>query len=813
MALSRLDPFARAARHPIARDTPAVDFFEGALLGNGGLGAVVCTRPDAVMIHLGHNNVWDIRIAEANQEKIGTFQEVFERVKAIPTTHKRLTDDPWFRDYIQMTRENYAKPYPRPFPCGTLVLGFDRRNAEVLGHRIDIATGLCEVRFAVGGNLAFLQIFADTTADRLWLRTVDAGGKPAPSPFNRVRLIPDPETPKEMPAFSVVESAIGNRQSAIGASLSFHQVLPSQEPHAYDAAKGHPKDRAFRLSFRVSDRLESRTRTDTWSGIPHEMDTLERAVVSSGPFNACLQLDEGLASVITQEPALVPLPAPDGFECAAAASREAWRTFWTRSGVALDDELLERTWYWNLYFLNCSARPGNVCPGLFANWSYRNIGTAWHGDYHLDYNVQQPFWVTFSTNHADKDLPYADMVDHLLPVCRKWASEYYRLRGACFPVTGYPVEMNFCPYPLPTWGWQLCVTPWAVQNLWWHYRYTMDKEFLARRAFEPIKQAVLFTVDFMKRPEARGPQWGDDKYHVFPSVPTELYGLRPGFQNNADPLADLTLAKFLSRSYLEACAVLGREGTEEALMDEVRDVLAHFPEYPTAASARGKVFVSVPGENPEIVQNVPNSVMTVFPGEEHGLHSPPDEFQIAANSYRNHRNEGGNDLVFFHLQGARLGLLDLEKFKRQIEYCLLPNGTCTDKCLQAHGRYQDTTAFDFMARMGVWFENFALPVVINECLLQSYDGTLRFFPNWPAGKRAEFRTLRAVGAFLVSARIDAGKVQWIEVRSEAGKRLRLINPWPGDVTVRRRTGEQLLRGDVIELDTLPHETIEFAPAV
>lgn len=64
MSLSTFNPTARASRHPIVRNTPAVDFFEGALLGNGGLGAVVCTRPDAIMIHFGHNNVWDIRIAE-----------------------------------------------------------------------------------------------------------------------------------------------------------------------------------------------------------------------------------------------------------------------------------------------------------------------------------------------------------------------------------------------------------------------------------------------------------------------------------------------------------------------------------------------------------------------------------------------------------------------------------------------------------------------------------------------------------------------------------------------------------------------------
>jgi hypothetical protein len=77
----------------------------------------------------------------------------------------------------------------------------------------------------------------------------------------------------------------------------------------------------------------------------------------------------------------------------------------------------------------------------------------------------------------------------------------------------------------------------------------------------------------------------------------------------------------------------------------------------------------------------------------------------------------------------------------------------------------------------VWFENFALPVVVNECLLQSYAGAIRLFPNWPREKNATFRTLRAVGAFLVSASLRNGTVEWIEITSERGGLLTLELPW------------------------------------
>ena len=728
-----LDPLARAAAHPLIGGRPAVDFFEGPVLGNGGLGVVIRTRPDAVVAHFGHNNVWDIRVSEKNREKLGTFREVFEKVQALPAGLPTLEADPWYREYSQMAAENYAQRYPRPMPCGSLVLGFDRRRAELTGHRLDIATGLCEIRFLVGGERQLLRVFVDQTTDQLVAAMVDATGLPIPAPFDRIRLLPDARGAAGIPPYT----AAGDDEAGL---LSFRQVLPYQEPDVYAPAIGHPKDRAFRLAVRAGAPLRQERRVD-WHGNRVEMDALERAPTQDAPFVVFARLDEGLADGLPDGLPVgdraLPEAGPAAFERTLAGSRRTWADYWRRSGVVLEDKVLERIWYHNLYFLACAVRPGVTCPGLFANWSYQDIGTAWHSDYHMNYNTQQPFWATFSSNHVDRHLPYVDLVHHLLPVSRRWAAEYYELSGAYFPHSAYPVDMTMMPYPVPTWGWEICETPWTVQSLWWHYLYTMDRAFLEERAFGPIREAVVFLVDYMSRPEAYGPQWGDGAYHIFPTVPPELYGLRPGFDRNHDCIVDLTLTKFVYKAYLEACRILGREDEEAGLRDRVQDILAHFPAYPTAESPRGRVFVSVPGEHVEMVQNTPNTLMAVFPGEDIGLDSPPEQRQIAADTYRQQRNEGGNELVFLNLQAARLGLLDLEKFKREAAYCRMPNGTYTDLCLQVHGRYQDDVPpFDFMARMGIWLENFALPVVINECLLQSYSGTLRLFPNWPAGQHA-----------------------------------------------------------------------------
>ena len=161
-----------------------------------------------------------------------------------------------------------------------------------------------------------------------------------------------------------------------------------------------------------------------------------------------------------------------------------------------------------------------------------------------------------------------------------------------------------------------------------------------------------------------------------------------------------------------------------------------------------------------------------------------------------------------NLQAARLVVLDIEKFKRQIRYCNLPNGACADMALQSHGRYEDVTEFDFMGPMGIFVENFGLPVVINECLLQSYTGILRLFPNWPVNRSAEFYSLRAVGAFLVSSRCEAGRVTFLNILSEKGTSCRLYHPYQGaSVAVYEQHGETrtLVRlfseGEILGFDT------------
>jgi alpha-L-fucosidase 2 len=156
-------------------------------------------------------------------------------------------------------------------------------------------------------------------------------------------------------------------------------------------------------------------------------------------------------------------------------------------------------------------------------------------------------------------------------------------------------------------------------------------------------------------------------------------------------------------------------------------------------------------------------------------------------------------------------MLDLERFKRQVNYSLLPNGTAADMVMQIHGRYSDMTSYGFMGNMGIWFENFALPVVINECLMQSYTGTINLFPNWPMENDAEFQNLRAAGAFLVSAVLKDGKVRKIQIMSEAGGLLKIVLPRTDGGIVISGDVKKVLSSPIVEIQMEKGENICFQP--
>ncbi|MHC4073482.1 MAG: glycoside hydrolase family 95-like protein, partial [Planctomycetota bacterium] len=86
--------------------------------------------------------------------------------------------------------------------------------------------------------------------------------------------------------------------------------------------------------------------------------------------------------------------------------------------------------------------------------------------------------------------------------------------------------------------------------------------------------------------------------------------------------------------------------------------------------------------------------------------------------------------------------------------------------------------------------NFAAAAGLQEMLLQSYSGTIRVFPAIPASwEDVSFRTLRAEGAFLITAERTKGLIERVDITAEKGGICRIEDPFgEADCTIEGAPG-------------------------
>jgi alpha-L-fucosidase 2 len=835
-----------AARHPIVKNVPGPNFFEGMLLGNGDVGVCAEVRPDALGFHVGKNDSWDIRVSEDIERYVLTFQQLLELWHRASEAAKQQgkpdmlfleRNIDFFREYTQKVVSSYRMPWPRPWPCGTVWIHWDPRWVHAGRQVLDPSNGLFTLELAIHEmdhepHPVTVSSFVDWDTGLLSVTTS------APVPFKSVCYYPDldRESVSPMgPGHGEVKLAklpppeIDGKCENSFAEFSCFQYFPAIGPtrEAPSPPKSE-KDRNFSLlgrligSWTIEELAESQEqlkhpgsgplnpffgsapgifltardsqpfRMDLKVATPRDilLERLERAAAKANVKNPWIMISQDhnysedeldTAAYVRKE-----ITRLSGLTASRIQknSEARWQDFWSRSAVELKDKELEKIWYQNQYFLACCLRERKVAPGLFGNWSTGQIGTSWHSDYHMNYNAQQVFWGVFSSNHVEQHLPWVELCQNLMPMSEKYAKEKFGLPGAYFPHSAYPAPSQMVPYPVPPWGYQISETPWTVQSLWWQYLYTQDVDYL-EKAYPILRAAARFVAAYVKK--------GDDgKYHVIPTVSSENWGCTVDYRLNKDCILDLALISFLLDAVVEGSSVLKKDETERARWKEIR---ANLAPYPKARGPYGEVWLDVENAPTEHIYNIPITLAPVFPAEQVGIGRGEDQSEIARRTTRVVRLEGGNDLVYQPLFRARLGMLDLKWFKGQVRYCVLPDGASGDRVRQVGGRYRDSTSFDFMMPMGIWTENFALPVVLNECMMQSYTGTIRLFPNTRNLGPARFRNLRAAGAFLVSASFDGMNVSQVSLLSEKGKDVRLANPWKESAVrvIRQRDGRSIPR--------------------
>jgi len=472
-----------------------------------------------------------------------------------------------------------------------------------------------------------------------------------------------------------------------------------------------------------------------------------------------------------------------------------WEKFWSASEVQLDDKPLTDIWYRNLYFMRCVSKPGVEAIGLYAGLT--NDNPPWHGSHTLNYNSEQTFWTCYVTNHVEMAEPYERMIFRYLPRARWFARETYGCGGAHLPHNVFTHEIpdpekcksrNQRMHAFPPFAYTIGVSGFAVQNLWWHYKYQPDRKYLENIAYPAVRDVATFYADFMDRCETDA----SGKVILAPSFSPEHWSLTPDFRYNRNCTFDIAFAAFTFRAAIEGAAALGRDAD---LAARFRTELGRLPDYPTSKED-DPIVVDVL-DAPPIEYNIAIPVVPVFPGEQVTWFSGEAEKKLFTRTIERVAWNGYNSSIIMSLARARMSLPGTwEWIKKEMQYRSRPNGTLTlvpgDQC-------------------GHFTEQFPAATAVSELLLQSVGDIIRVFPAWPKEKAGSFKNLRAQGGFLVSARQADGGVKEVEIISTVGGRLRMLSPWPKASVRRGKSGKAVPlavddRG-IAELDTKAGERL------
>ncbi len=336
---------------------------------------------------------------------------------------------------------------------------------------------------------------------------------------------------------------------------------------------------------------------------------------------------------------------------------------------------------------------------------------AWHGDLHFnEWAGNFPFYDYFPLKSAAFLEPYFQMIEANMPAARAFARDVFGCGGAAWGVASFPMLLDRLPQTNLDWDYSMEMTGLVMQPFWLAYLYNMDRQFLEERAYPVIRAGAVFYADYLTLEK-------DGCYHIFPCVSSEHIPLQPYLKYNRDAIAALSMVKFILNASIEAARTLH---VDESLVRQWTKILARLVPYPTENTPDGPRFVDVAGAKLMTEYNIAAPLFPVFYGNDIGLASPQDDINQAKRSLKGiiHNSTGAH---WHHIYRAK-------------------------------------------TRLGLWYGG----EIGCENLLQSHQGPLFFFPAVPSGYTGGFKDHRARGAFLVSAQMCRGRLDQVNITSQAG---------------------------------------------
>ncbi len=478
-----------------------------------------------------------------------------------------------------------------------------------------------------------------------------------------------------------------------------------------------------------------------------------------------------------------------------------WKAYWAKSALFVPEPHILRHYYLVRYFYGAASRRGAPPMPLQGVWTADSGNLPpWKGDYHNDLNTQMTYMGYQGAGNFDEGACYLDFLWDRLPRFRRFAREFYGTGGAAAPGV-----MSLAGEPLA--GWVMyslspTMSAWSAHLFYLHWRYTMDDEFLRRRAY-PWSSEVGQCMKELLRPN-------DDGLLVLPlSSSPEIFGnsQRAWLEPNSN--YDLMSLRMLFLSLAEMADALGR-GSEAAEWKSLSDRLGpyHLREDGTLKLCANEDLTESHRHLSNLMALHPFNLITAHGGEQD---RKVIESSLVEWDGLGTRAWTGYSFSWMSALQARVGRAEeavryLDIYARAF---ILRNG------FHVNGDQTRSGLSNFTYRPFTLEGNFLAMNAVHEMLLQSWSPTpgqrdteaIRIFPAVPwRWHEASFEDLRGEGNLRVSAKRRNNATTWISLTAGRDTTVRLWDNFDGRTPAWSRPGARRV-GDNFVFDLGKGDTI------